>query len=146
MFRKILFAKRLQTSISFPVQRGQEQELQRLSDLSVALGFLCEHFISSVCHLTYPGFAYDLMVFHQISVFLQRTSPVLQTSLKEEASSAKAYVDVLRYLITSSLGRNLDKKLFTQAVLDICKIGSGVRVCLVIYWLSILLTQCNPDT
>jgi hypothetical protein len=87
--------------------------------------------------VTFLGVAYDLIVFHQISVFLQRTSPVLQTSLKEEASSAKAYIDVLRDLITSSPGGNLDKKLFTQAVLDICKIGSGVRDYVVIHRLPI---------
>lgn len=57
---------------------------------------------------------------------------------------AKAYVDVLRYLITSSPGKNLDKKLFTQAVINVCKIGSRVRA-YVVNVLSKVLTQCTTD-
>ncbi|KAF8234528.1 hypothetical protein L208DRAFT_1393931 [Tricholoma matsutake] len=36
------------------LQRAKEKELQRLSDLSVALGFLCEHFITSACLFDIP--------------------------------------------------------------------------------------------
>lgn len=87
--------------------RAKEKELQRLSDLSIALGFLCEHFITS------------------ISIFLERTSQVLRSCLQEEAPLAKAYVDVRRSLITSRPNGKSDREAFAQAVVNICKIRGG---------------------
>jgi hypothetical protein len=68
-----------------------------------------------------------LMIVQQISVFLERTSHALQSSLEEEAPLARGYVDVLRCLIASSPGGKSDRKTFSQDAMNILKMKSGVR-------------------
>jgi len=68
------------------------------------------------------------ILFHQISIFLERTSHILRASLQEEASLAKAHIDLLRCLLASSTSGKSNKQIFTRAVLDICKIRDGVRM------------------
>ncbi|KAF5381755.1 hypothetical protein D9615_005447 [Tricholomella constricta] len=89
--------------------RAKREELQQLSDHAVALGFLCEHLIAS------------------ISVFVERTAPVLRASVEEEARLAKGYVDVLRLRIcagdTEGRGHERDGS-FVEDVQRAC----GIRV------------------
>ncbi|KAF8066760.1 hypothetical protein FPV67DRAFT_1496336 [Lyophyllum atratum] len=86
------------------VNRTRKKELQRSSDNAVALGFLCEHLINS------------------ISVFLEQTSPILRSSIEEETSLAKGYVDVVRLLISARVEGKVMKARFIEDVQRACRI------------------------
>ncbi|KAG6833136.1 hypothetical protein H0H87_010850 [Tephrocybe sp. NHM501043] len=87
----------------------KRQELQRLSDKVIALGFLCEHLITS------------------ISVFTEQTSPVLRSSIQEYIPSAKGYIDILRLRMAASTGSSEKPKerSFMEEVQRACKIRVG---------------------
>jgi len=85
------------------------QALQRASDQSVALQFLCDHFIKS------------------IAVFLQNTH-TLKSYLEDETRQAKGYIDVLQELITSSSSDGRTGKTFLQNVREACGVTGNINV------------------
>lgn len=86
------------------INRERRQELQKLSDNVVALGFLCEHLIDS------------------ISVFFEQTSPILRSSIREETPLAKGYIDVLRLLISAQAESKVKGECFMEEVQRACRI------------------------
>lgn len=110
--------------LTITAQRAKERELQNLSDRTVALGFLCEHSISSVgLFRTYP-LPTDRNACLQVNIFVEKTSPVLRSSLNEEAPLAKGYIDVLRCIVVDARpGENPDKARFVQQVRRACNMG-----------------------
>ncbi|RDB26768.1 hypothetical protein Hypma_005371 [Hypsizygus marmoreus] len=87
--------------------RTKENNLQKLSDHTIALGFLCEHFLTT------------------ISVFLDQTSSILRSSLQDELPQAKGYIDILRLLVAASCHDELRRDGFIQDVGKACNIRAS---------------------
>ncbi|KAG5351971.1 hypothetical protein C0989_004374 [Termitomyces sp. Mn162] len=62
----------------------RRRDLQKLSDKSIALGFLCEHLIAS------------------IPVFLDQTSHILRSSILEYTPNIRGYIDIFRLHLSAS--------------------------------------------
>lgn len=100
-----------------------------MSDTSIALQFLCNHFIKSVSHSVR---ALSTLTNQQISTSLQSTSITLKTCLEEEARQANGYIDTLLELIMSSSRKGRTDTSFTQSVREVCGFMGNV-VCGVHY-------------
>ncbi|KAG6831541.1 hypothetical protein H0H92_009460 [Tricholoma furcatifolium] len=82
---------------------SRKQELQRLSHNAIILGFLCEHLITS------------------LYVFLEQTSPVLRSSLRDSIPVAKGHIDVQR-LVAIPQFNDLPKRRKTLSFIEeVCK-------------------------
>ncbi|KAF9465891.1 hypothetical protein BDZ94DRAFT_1306625 [Collybia nuda] len=118
----------LELEKKYKANEERERELQKISDLAVALGFLCEHSISSA------------------NLFVEKSSPILRASLEEESPLAKGYIDTLRCIITSPPDEIPGETRFVQQVKSTCHLRGRITLSEIVACVEATIRKAHRQT